>query len=189
MSSRPDATEENAEATRLTEAERQWLHDKYERLAAEESALAANRTTYYAAVGTVLITGLVVSLNYFANERFVLLAVAAGFAGLGLLISSVWAVLLHRTNDAQAMWREAARQLEQTQPPLEGQLPGAITLRTQERLPVNLLRPYEMHDARFARGASWMDRLNPSRLTEILPLAFLLLWSAVLAGTVVWFLR
>ena len=49
-----------ASAPTLTYDDRRWLHDKYERLAAEEGQLSSVRTSYYAAIGTVLITGLVV---------------------------------------------------------------------------------------------------------------------------------
>ena len=41
----------------LSESELRWLHDKYERLASEEGQLTASRTSYFAAIGTVLVTG------------------------------------------------------------------------------------------------------------------------------------
>jgi dipeptide/tripeptide permease len=177
--------------TQLSPDDRKWLHDKYERLAAEEGALALGRTSYYAAVGSVLVTGVVVALADLASERVILAAVATFLAALGILISFVWAVLLHRTNDAQAMWREAAERLEQDEPPLEGELPGAITLRSKEALTLNLLRPYTAHAARFsgAHAVSWMDRLTPERLTEILPIAFLVIWVSVLTFSWYWYLH
>jgi hypothetical protein len=111
-------------------------------------------------------------------------------ASLGILISIVWAVLLHRTDDAQNLWREAARRLEQAEPPVEGEWIVPITLRSGATLEVNLLRPFEAHAQRFARAkaVSWLDRVNPSSLTELLPLTFLGLWSAVFAIAWVWFL-
>ncbi len=174
----------------LSAEERKWLHDKYERLAAEESQLALGRTSYYAAVGSVLITGVVIAIADLSSQRFVLATIATYLAALGLLISFVWAVLLHRTNDAMALWREAARRLEDQTPPLDGELPGGVTLRSKEVVSVNLLRPYTVHDRRFARSReiSWMDRINPSRLTEVLPIAFLALWTVVLVFAWAWYL-
>jgi hypothetical protein len=167
---------------------RRWLHDKYERLAAEEGELAASRTSYFAAIGTVLITGFVVSLSYFVGQPRTLVLVATFLAGLGVLISFVWAVLLHRTLDAQAMWREAVEQLEQRAPPVEGELPGRVTLRSGATLEVDLLRPFSLHARRFSRdrSISWMDRMRPGALSEVLPISFLVVWSAVLVG--VWVL-
>ena len=165
-------------------AARRWLHDKYERLAAEEGNLAASRTSYFAAIATVLITGLVVALNYFLADPRVLLLVATFLSGLGILISFVWSVLLHRTQDAQAMWREAAQQLEAETPPIDGELKGRVHLRSGDTLEVDLLRPFTAHALRFAdeRAVSWMDRLRPSALAEVLPLSFLGIWCAVLVA-------
>jgi len=165
---------------------RRWLHDKYERLAAEEGDLAASRTSYFAAIGTVLITGLVVSINYFLSQPRVLVLVATFLAGLGIMISFIWAVLLHRTLDAQALWREAAEQLEHLRPPVSGELPGLVTLRSGAQLEVDLLRPFSTHARRFSRdkAISWMDRLRPGTLSELLPVCFLVVWCLVLS--VVW---
>ncbi len=181
---------ENVANPPLSLADRRWLHDKLERLAAEEGQLATDRTTYYAAIGTVLITGLLVVLADLLNEP-TLLAVAVTFlAGLGILISLVWAVLLHRTNDAQNLWREAARSLERDNPPLEGVWNAPVTLRSGESLNLNLLRPYLAHEARFAdsRAISWMDRVDPASLTEVLPFTFTGIWSVVLVILGVWYL-
>ena len=165
-------------------AVRRWLHDKYERLAAEEGDLAASRTSYFAAIGTVLITGLVVALNYFLAEPRLLVVVATFLAGLGIVISFIWAVLLHRTLDAQALWRESAEQLERLLPPVDGQLHGPVTLRSGAVLEVDLLRPFTAHARRFSRdkAISWMDRLRPGGLTEVLPLCFLGIWCGVLVA-------
>jgi hypothetical protein len=173
----------------VTAEERRWLHDKYERLAAEEGSLAANRTSYFAAVGTVLVTGVVVALADLSNNRIALSAVAIFLSLLGILISIIWTVLLHRTNDAQAMYREAAMRLEMLEPPIEGELLAPITLRTQATFPGNLLRPFQLHEKRFSEGiaASWMDRIRPGTMTEILPLTFLVMWSAVLLYVIGWF--
>jgi hypothetical protein len=161
---------------------RRWLHDKYERLAAEEGELAASRTAYFAAIGTILITGLVVALADFLAEPKVLVLTTTFLAGLGILVSLVWAVLLHRTLDAQGLWREAAEQLELLTPPVEGSLPAVVTLRSGDRLSIDLLRPFQAHARRFSsdRAVSWMDRLRPGALTEVLPVVFVGLWSAVL---------
>ena len=161
---------------------RRWLHDKYERLAAEEGELAASRTSYFAAIGTILITGFVVALNYFLAEPRVLDLVATFLAGIGIMVSFIWAVLLHRTLDAQALWREAAEQLEVLAPPVDGTLPSTVTLRTGDKLVVDLLRPFQTHARRFAsdQAISWQDRLRPGSLTELLPVFFLGLWTIVL---------
>jgi len=163
---------------------RRWLHDKYERLAAEEGELAANRTSYFAAIGTVLITGLLVALNYFLSSPRELLLVVTFLAGLGILISFVWAVLLHRTLDAQALWRESAEQLERSCPPVDGELPGHVTLRSGATMPIDLLRPFSAHALRFSKekAVSWMDRLRPGSLSEILPVCFVGVWGAALVA-------
>jgi len=184
------ASESGTLAPTLTQDDRRWLHDKYERLAAEEGQLSSVRTSYYAAIGTVLITGLVVVLADLMNEPTLLTVVVTFLSVLGILISLVWAVLLHRTNDAQKLWREAALRLEQSEPPVDGVWKVPITLRSGATLDLNLLRPFEAHAERFsrARSISWMDRVDPSGLTEILPFTFLGIWVTVLAIVWVWFL-
>lgn len=166
----------------LSDEERRWLHDKYERLATEEGALAANRTSYFAAIGTVLLTAMVVAVNDFEANKQLLLLFVTFMSVLGILISFVWTVLLHRTTDAQNMWREAARFLESTAPPIAGTLSAPITLRSGEKLQLNLLTPYTAHGRRFSKdkGISWMDRVTPESLVEVLPTSFILLWAGVL---------
>jgi hypothetical protein len=174
----------------LSYEDRRWLHDKYERLASEEGQLSSLRTSYYAAIGTVLITGLIVILADLMGRDF-LLAVTTTFLGaLGILISVVWAVLLHRTNDAQDLWRQAALALELAEPPVEGDWRVPITLRSGSQIAPNLLRPFQAHAERFARERqiSWMDRVNPQAMMEILPVTFVVVWGAVLAVVWVWFL-
>jgi hypothetical protein len=175
---------------RLAPDDLKWLHDKFERLSAEEAQLASARTTYYAAIGTVLITGLVVALADLINEPHVLIVVVTFLAALGILISFVWAVLLHRTNDAQNLWREAASQLELDKPPLEGDWIVPITLRSGDTLKLNMLHPYLAHRERFStrNPISWMDGVNPDTLTEVLPLTFLSIWVGVLIVGWTWFL-
>jgi len=170
----------------LSPEDRRWLHDKFERLAAEEGQLAAGRTSYFAAIGTVLITAMVVAVADLSGNRLELTLFITFLSVLGVLLTFVWAVLLHRTNDAQSLWRESNLRLEQLSPPIEGSVPIPVTLRSGASLSVNLLRPYESHAARFskARSISWMDRVNPESLTEILPVTFLIVWSAALV--VVW---
>lgn len=173
-------------ASALAPEERRWLHDKFERLAANEGELAASRTSYFAAIGTVLITGLLVALADLMADRTILTVVLTFLAGLGILISLVWSILLHRTNDAQALWREAARRLELTAAPVLPSLPVPVTLRSGESMTLDLSRPFSAHATRFSHDhrVSWMDRIDPSAFTEILPITFLGIWSTVLV--VIW---
>jgi hypothetical protein len=159
-------------------------------LASEEGGLAAGRTSYSAAIGSVLVTGMVVAIADLLSQHLLLATVATFLATIGILISSIWAILLHRTNDAQALWREAARRLEESEPPLEGELLAPITLRSHQTLTVNLLRPYQTHRARFSRSKmiSWMDRLDPGAMTEVLPMVFLGIWVSVLVFAWTWYL-
>jgi FtsH-binding integral membrane protein len=121
------------------------------------------------------------------GEATILLIVATFLAALGILISTVWAVLLHRTNDAQRLWREAALRLELGAAPIEGEFRAPITLRSGDQVPIDLSRPFLAHAERFsnAKQISWMDRVDPSSLTEILPMTFFGIWTAVLV--LVWF--
>ncbi|MCI4335926.1 MAG: hypothetical protein L3K17_01835 [Thermoplasmata archaeon] len=174
----------------LSPDNRRWLHDKLERLQAEEATLASVRTSYYAAIGTVLLTALFIAIEDFQNQARVLVLILTFLAILGIMISFVWIVLLRRTNDAKNLWREAGCQLERDQPPLEGTWTAPISLRSDASLPVNLLRPFLAHEERFSgsHAVSWMDRTNPDTLTEILPLTFLAIWIAVPVVAWVWFL-
>jgi hypothetical protein len=175
--------------TILVPEDRKWLHDKYERLAAEEAQFATARTSYYAAIGTVLVTAIVVAVADLSTYRLLLTLIATFLAALGILISIVWAVLLHRTNDALDLWRELARNLEELEPPLDGEIPTTVTLRSGTTVPANLLRPYQTHAIRFGTShqLSWMDRVRPAPLTEALPIAFLVIWISTLAFVWGWF--
>jgi hypothetical protein len=173
----------------LTAEEARWLHDKFERLAAEEVQLAASRTAYFAAIGTILITGAIVATADLLADSVLLAGVVTFIAALGLLVSFVWVVLLHRTNDAQTMWRESALRLEEMRPPIAGVLRAPITLRSGESLELDLLRPYLAHRERFnpANRISWLDRVNPERLTESLPITFFGVWFGTLVVVWTWF--
>jgi hypothetical protein len=186
----PGIPAEAPPSVELSSDDRRWLHDKYERLAAEEGQLATARTSYYAAIGTVLVTAAVVAIADLSGDRLVLAGIATFLAGLGILISVVWAVLLHRTNDAQALWREIAEHLEEVDPPLEGVLNVPVTLRSGDTIPVNILRPYQTHRERFGSShrISWMDRVEPAPLTEVLPVAFLVIWASALVFVWLWYL-
>jgi hypothetical protein len=170
--------------------ERRWLHDKYERLAAEEGQLSGTRTAYFATIGAVLLTGLVVLIADLLNTALLFTVAATLLAALGILVSSVWTVLLHRTNDAQAMWREAALRLEELAPPVLTSLPTQITLRSRATVPADLQAPYHMHKIRFDAGSqiSVLDRINPNRMMEIMPISLLCIWGSVLLVVWSWYL-
>jgi hypothetical protein len=160
------------------------LHDKYERLVAEENTLSANRTSYFSAIGSVLLTALVVALDYFQNTQQELVLVVSFLGGLGILVSFVWVILIQRTTDAQVLWREAAMDLEEVAPPVEGKVLFPVRLRSGDKLELDLLRPFTSHSLRFSKekSVSWVDRLTPETLTEILPGAFVVIWSCVLVA-------
>ena len=173
----------------LSSDEARWLHDKFERLAGEEVQLAGARTSYFAAIGTILITGAIVATADLLGTPILFAGVVTFIAGLGLLVSFVWVVLLHRTNDAQTMWREAALRLEELHPPIPGVLNAPITLRSGRTIHVDLLRPYQTHRARFdpRHHISWLDRVNPERLTESLPITFFGVWTGALLLVWLWY--
>ncbi len=177
-------------AAALDPEQRRWLHDKYERLSAEESQLSASRTAYFATIGAVLLTGLVVLIADLLGQPILFAVAATLLASLGILTSAVWTFLLHRTNDAQAMWREAALHLEQLAPPVPVPVPSIVTLRSSASLPVDLSAPYTMHAIRFSptNQISWLDRFNPNRLMEVMPITLLVIWDAVLIVVWTWYL-
>lgn len=170
----------------LTAEEVRWLHDKYERLAVMEGNLLAGRTSYFATICAVLITGLVFALVNFLHDP-PLLAISATFlASIGITLSIAWEILVHRTTGAQRLWREAALRLEDHAPPLSGALRARVTTRSGAEVDVDLLRPYHAHQARFsaASSASWMERIDPSTVSEVLPISFVATWTVVLV--VIW---
>ncbi len=184
------ATALGPESASLSPEERRWLHDKYERLSTEESGLSASRTSYYAAIGTVLLTAFVVAVADLYGRPLILVVMISFLAALGLVISFIWAVLLHRTNDAEKLYREAALRLEENAPPIAGTLPVPVTRRSGRTLEVNLLRPYDAHRRRFdpTQHISWMDRVNPTALTETLPRVFIAIWIGVAVIGWAWYL-
>lgn len=166
------------------------MHDKYERLAGDEGVLLATRTSYFATICAVLITGLVFALVNLQNETL-LLTISLTFLGaIGLVLSVVWEILVRRTTGAQQLWREAALQLEELTPPVEGSLAGAVNVRSGGHLTVDLLAPYHAHRARFDRssGASWMERINPATVSEVLPVTFIGIWTVALVTAWAWVL-
>ncbi len=177
-------------AARPTLEERRWLHDKYERLAAEEGQLSGIRTAYFATIGAVLLTGLVVLIADLLVIPLLFTVAATLIASLGILVCTVWTVLLHRTNDAQAMWREAALRLEDASPPILDPLPTQISLRSKATISVDLNAPYHMHNARFEAGGriSFFDRIDPNRMMEIMPMSLLVIWGTVLIVVWSWYL-
>ncbi len=174
----------------LSEEERRWLHDKYERLAGEEGNLLAGRTSYFATICAVLITGLVFALVNLQGEAFLLAVSVTFLAAIGVVLSVVWEILVRRTTGAQRLWRDAALQLEEVAPPLVGSLSGEVSLRTQGRIQVDLLRPYHAHRQRFDKGAgaSWMERINPATVSEVLPVTFIAIWAVALVTVWAWVL-
>jgi hypothetical protein len=169
--------------------ERRWLHDKYERLGEEEGQLAGSRTSYFAAIAAVLVTGLVVATSNLLSSPLILALVATFLSGFGILIATVWAVLLHRTTDAQSLWREAALRLEERNPPIEVPVLAPITLSSSAQITVDLARPYHVHLERFSpkNPISGLDRVNPSRLSGVMPLTLIVVWSSVLVVVWTWF--
>lgn len=173
----------------LSMEDRRWLHDKYERLDEAEGQLASTRTTYFATIAAVLVTGLVVVITNLMGHR-VLLAESVTFLGaFGILFSSMWAVLLHRTVDAQTLWREAALHLEELAPPVPAEVLAPVTLPSGRTLQVNLAQPYRVHAERFSprNPISRLDRVNPWTLAELMPLTFVVVWLVTLAGVWAWF--
>jgi len=173
----------------LSLEDRRWLHDKYQGLANEEGQLSGTRTTYFATIAAVLFTSLIALAANLLSTPAVFVLLASLLSGFGILLGAVWAVLIHRTNDARNMWREAARHLEEIAPPIEGRIPAPITLRSGDTVEVDLTRPFLAHEERFspANPISLLDRVNPSRMTEILPLTLIGVWAVTAAVVWVWF--
>ena len=170
--------------------DRRWLHDKYENLGEEEGQLAATRTSYFATIGAVLVTGLVVVVSNLIGRPTMFVSAVSLLAVFGLLISIIWAVLLHRTTDAQNLWREAALRLEERAPPLGSSLIAPVSLRSGRTIDIDLTRPFQAHRTRFSPDGPgpWLDRVNPWALTELMPIAFVLIWSGALVAVWVWYL-
>jgi hypothetical protein len=174
----------------LTPAERQWLHDKYQRLDQGEAELMSYRASYFVAVTTALIAALVYAIVNLLTHGPLLFALTSSLlGGFGLVIAVLWAVVVRRTTEAQFLWREAARQLEIVAPPIDRSSKVSIDVRGRGPLTVDLTRPYLMHELRFSvkQDAPWLDRTEPATLTTRLPLVVLGLWMVVLVGAWIWF--
>ena len=168
--------------------ERRWLHDKYERLSAEEGQLAGTRTSFFSAIASVLFTGMLVLLVNLLDRPMLFAEMETLLAIFGILISVVWALLLHRTADAQELWRESARRLETLAPPIGAPLPAPIPVTATESVSIDLTRPFLAHQERFSptHRLSWFDRYNPIRLSEALPIALVVLWCGAMAAGWIW---
>jgi hypothetical protein len=174
----------------LANDERRWLHDKYERLAAEEATLADSRTSYFAAIASALVAAFVVLVVNELAHPMLMVAMATLVASFGIVISIVWTLVLHRTGDAQHVWREAAMLLESSAPPITTSLPATIETRHGDTIQVDLTQPYHVHSIRFSNSnrIAWIDRLDPSNVSANVPLFLVGLWVLVLVGTWTWFL-
>lgn len=153
-----------------------------------EGNLLAGRTSYFATICAVLITGLVFALVNLLGEPVLLTVSVVFLAAIGIVLSLVWEILVHRTTGAQRLWREAALRLEEQAPPLEGTLRGTVGARGARSVEVDLLRPYHAHLSRFGHGpeASWAERINPATVSEVLPISFVAIWTVVLLVMLVW---
>ena len=170
--------------------ERRWLHDKYERLAAEEATLADSRTSYFAAIASALVAAFVVLVVNELTHAMLLVTLSTLLAAFGILISVVWTLVLHRTGDAQYVWREAALLLESTAPPIAASLPATLETRHGDTIQVDLTQPYHVHAIRFSDSnrVAWIDRVNPSTISANVPLLLVGLWTIVLIGAWAWYL-
>jgi len=173
----------------ISPEERRWLHDKYERLAGDEAELANSRTSYFAAIASALVAALVVLVINELGHPLLFAMMSSLLAGFGILISAVWTVVLHRTTAAQNLWREAALLLESQAGPIATTLPSDVPIRGGRTIRVDLTRPYRAHQTRFAPTAEvpWIDRVNPSEVSENVPLTLAVLWTVVVVGTWVWY--
>lgn len=174
----------------LSPEEARWLHDKYERLAAEETHLVDSRTSYFAAITAALVAGFVLLVINVLRIPPVFVAAASFLATLGALVSAVWAIVLHRTSAAQRLWRTAARELE-TGLLFPGRaLPATLQVHPGLRIRVDLTRPYAVHAERFSsqHRLRWIDRVEPSALSSDLPVLLVGTWLCVLVGVWLWFL-
>jgi hypothetical protein len=178
-----------ADLSSLKPEELRWLHDKYERLSNEEDSLASSRTSYFAAIGTVIVTGLIVTIADLLSQHFLLAVMVTFLGAIGIIISVVWWLLLRRTADAQYLWREAALRLEDLTPPLKQKLVGSINLGKGGPVIMDLSKPYHVHLKRFSGmdHLSETDRVNPTMLTEVLPVTFLVIWVVALAAVWTWY--
>jgi hypothetical protein len=174
----------------LTPEERRWLHDKYSQLASEESQLAGIRSSYSITIGAVLITGLAIAVaGLNAHPQFLLLIVTF-LSAFGLFQSIAWALLLHHTLEAQALWRNAVYQLEQSAPPIRAAVPGHTRVRGGAQIKVDLAQPFTLHHRHFAPrpGLPPFTRARPSVVMESMPNALIIIWLVALISVWGWYL-
>ena len=175
----------------LTIEERRWLHDKYQELDHSEAELASYRSSFIAVVTTALVAALVYAVaNVLPRGDLVFAITVTGLALLGGALATLWVVILWRTTAAQLLFREAAERLEALAPPIEPHLPTTIELRPGRSVAADLTRPYEMHRRRFvaSKGIPWIDRINPSGLSNAIPIGLLVAWAVTTVGVWAWYL-
>ncbi|HYK92682.1 MAG TPA: hypothetical protein VEY07_01395 [Thermoplasmata archaeon] len=174
----------------LPSGERRWLHDKYEKLAEHEAQLADYRTSYFAVLNSALVAGMVLVVINLLRNPPVFATTSTLLAGFGILMASVWAVVLHRTIAAQNLWRDAALALETDFPPVTAPLirrvPGG---RAGEEISVDLARPYHAHRLRFSRdsGAGYLDTVRPAELWSNVPVLLTGAWVGVIVVVWAWY--
>ncbi len=176
-------------ASATSDEERRWLHDKYERLASDEASLADSRTGFFAAIASGLVAAFVVLVVNELSRPLLLVVMTVLLAAFGILLASIWTIVLRRTVAAQTLWREAALLLERDAPPIPSSVPATVTLRPGETIQIDLTRPYIAHEIRFssAPGLAWSDRVRPAELSSNVPAFLIGLWLAALVGTLVWY--
>ncbi len=173
----------------LAPTDRRWLHDKYEKLAEHEAQLADYRTSYFAVLNTALVAGTVLVVVNLLKTPPIFATAASLLAGFGLLMSVVWALLLHRTLAAQDLWRDAALALEAEFPPVPAPLPADLPAGVAgRRISVDLARPYHAHHLRFSgeHGASFLDTIRPAEVWSRIPVIFCGVWGTLLVAVWVW---
>ncbi len=188
MSERPPGVPPD-EGPRLGPEERRWLHETYRTLDHNEAELANYRTSFIAVVTTALVAAFVYAVANVLPHGDLLFATAVSFlAVFGIFLSAFWALVLWRTTEAQNLWRQAARELEERSPPVAGSLVAPILVRPGSSVAIDLARPYTAHARRFSAsgGIPWVDRVSPARLTNALPVVLIVTWVGVLVG--VWVL-
>lgn len=126
--------------------------------------------------------------NVLPKGNLVFAASATFLAGVGILLSTLWALVQWRTTSAQLLWREAARELERVAPPVDPRIPAEIPVRPGRFVTVDISRPYSAHRERFspANDIPWVDRVSPVQLTNQLPVLLIATWAIVLVA--VWIL-
>lgn len=175
----------------LSQEDRRWLHETYRQFDLAEGQLADYRSSYTAAITTAIVAAMVYAVVNLLPKGQLLFAVTVSLlSAFGLLISSVWALVLRRTTEAQNLWRQAAFELEECAPPVPGPLFRPIPVRPGVEIPIDLTQPYHAHARRFQGPASIprLDRVRPAELAGWVPVILLIVWAVVLAGVWTWYL-